>query len=165
MKTYFLPENLRPELRKKWGKAILGRKNEVKRRFKNFLERKGVKKVTTVGDFCSLNLPSQVKIFDGRIKRKKIKKILNFSISFKNPAGTIQKIAWKKIKLAINKNQNVFVDGEEDLLVIPAVLLSSENSLVVYGLPKEGICVIEVKKRVKRKIKRLLKRFRLRNFL
>jgi len=165
MKTYLLPENLKPELRKIWGRPILGRKKEVERKFEILLKKKRVKKIITVGDICSLNLPSNIKIFDGKVKRKRIKNILNFSLSFKNPAGTIQKEAWKKTKLAIKKNRNVFVDGEEDLLVIPAVLLSPKGSLVVYGLPNKGICTIEVKKRVKRKIKKLLERFQSRNLL
>ena len=159
-KTYFLPESLKKELRKVWGIAIFGRKKEVLKKFEEILKKKRFKKVITVGDCCSLSLPSNVKIFDGRIRRRKIKKILPYSLKCKNPKGTIQKEAWKKIKRAIKENKNLFVEGEEDLLVIPAVLLAPKNSLVVYGFPKKGICAIEVNQKIKKKIKNLLKLFK-----
>jgi uncharacterized protein (UPF0218 family) len=158
-KIYILPEELKEELRKVWGFAIFGKKKEVKEKFEKFLEKGKFKKVITVGDYCSINLPSDVKIFDGRVKRKKIKKILSYSLKCKNPRGTIQKEVWPIIKKAIKENENVFVEGEEDLLVIPSVLLAPKNSLVVYGLPKKGICAIKVDQKIKRKIKNLLKLF------
>jgi uncharacterized protein (UPF0218 family) len=158
-KTYILPEELRGELRKVWGVAVFGKKREVKEKFEKLLKKGKFKKIITVGDYCSINLPSDVKIFDGKVKRRKIKKILSYSLKCKNPRGTIQKEVWPVIKKAIKENKNVFVEGEEDLLVIPSVLLAPKNSLVVYGLPKKGICVIKVDKRMKKKIKKLLKLF------
>jgi len=156
---YILPKSLRPKLKKPWGKKLFGNKKEVLEKFEKFLKGKNFKKIITVGDFCSKNLPSNVKIFDGKIKRKKIKKILPYSLKCKNLPGTIQKEVWKIIKKAIRKEKNVFVEGEEDLLVIPAVLLAPKNSLVVYGLPKKGICAILVNEKIKKKIKDLLKLF------
>ena len=158
-KTYFLPEKLKPKLRKVWGIAIFGKKKEIKEKFEKLLGKKKFKKIIAVGDYCSLHLPSDVKIFDGKIKRRKIKKILPYCLKCENPKGTIQKEVWSKIKKAIKENKNVFVEGEEDLLVIPAVLLAPKNSLVVYGFPKKGICAIEVNKRMKKKIKNLLRLF------
>jgi uncharacterized protein (UPF0218 family) len=158
-KTYILPEKLKEKLRKVWGVAIFGKKKEVKERFEKFLEKGNFKKVITVGDYCSINLPSDVKIFDGKIKRRKIKKILPYSLKVKNPKGTIQKEVWKIIKKAIKENKNVFVEGEEDLLVIPTLLLAPKNSLVIYGFPKKGICIIKVNQKMKKKIKNLLKLF------
>jgi uncharacterized protein (UPF0218 family) len=158
-KTYALPERLKKELRKVWGVGIFGKKKEVKEKFEKFLKKENFKKVITVGDYCSINLPSNVKIFDGRVKRKKIKKILPYSLKCKNPKGTIQKEVWPIIKKAIKENKNVFVEGEEDLLVIPSILLAPKNSLVVYGFPKKGICAIKVDQKMKNKIKNLLKKF------
>jgi uncharacterized protein (UPF0218 family) len=158
-KTYILPEESKEKLREVWGVGIFGKKREVKEKFEKLLKKGKFKKIITVGDYCSINLPSDVKIFDGRVKRKKIKKILSYSLKCKNPRGTIQKEVWQIIKKAIKENKNVFVEGEEDLLVIPAVLLAPKNSLVVYGLPKRGICVIKVDERMKNKIKNLLKLF------
>lgn len=160
MKTYFLPEELKKKLRKVWGTPIFGKKKEVLKKFQEIILRKKFKKIITVGDYCSLALPSDIKIFDGKVKRKKIKQVLNFSLRCSNPRGTIQKGVWQVIKKALKKNKNVFVEGEEDLLAIPAVLLSGKGTAVIYGLPSKGACLTEVSPQMKKKLKELLKRFR-----
>lgn len=159
MKNLFLSVLILPKLKKPWGLRFFDGKIKVKEKFLKFVIKKRFKKIITVGDYCSLTLPSSVKIFDGKVRRKKLKKILKFHLKCKNPAGTIQSKVWPKIKKAIKENKNLFVEGEEDLLVIPAVLLAPKNSLVIYGYPKKGICVIEVNEKSKKKIKNLLKLF------
>lgn len=77
----------------------------------------------------------------------------------KNEKGKIEKEVWGKIEKAIKENKNLFVEGKEDLLVIPAVLLSPKNSVVLFGLFKKGVCATEVSEKIKKKIKNLLKRF------
>ena len=123
------------------------------------MKKKKFKKIITVGDYCSLNLPSNVKIFDGKIKRRKIKKLPKFSLSCGNPAGTIQKEVWPVIKKAIRNKENIFIDGEEDLLVIPCVLLSKKKTAVIYGLVDKGVCIIEVSPETQKDFKELLKKF------
>jgi hypothetical protein len=88
-----------------------------------------------------------------------VKKNLSFSLRLKNPRGTIQKESWEVLKKAIKENKNVFVEGEEDLLVIPSVLLSPQKTAVIYGFPEKGICLIKVNQKMKNKIKKLLKLF------
>lgn len=163
MKTYILPNVLRKELKASFGLAVLGKKKEVVEKFQLFLKKRKFKKIITVGDYCSLTLPSDVKIFDGKVKRRKIKKILPFSLKCSNPRGTIQKEVWEVIKRAVRENKNVFVEGEEDLLAIPAVLLAGKNTAVVYGLPNNGICLIEVSPATKKIFKALLEKFKLKN--
>lgn len=158
-RTYILPKELRKELGESFGISILGRKNEVSKAVKAILEKKNLKKIITVGDYCSLFLPSDIKIFDGKIQRKKIKKSLKFSFSCSNPQGTIQSRTWAVIKKAIKTDKNIFIKGEEDLLVIPCVLLAKNHTAVIYGLPKKGICLIEVNLRTKKYFKELLKKF------
>jgi hypothetical protein len=163
MKTYILPNFLRKKLRKPLGISILGKKTEVIKKFQQLLEKKRFKKIITVGDYCSLTLPSDVKIFDGRIKRRKINPPPNFwwgALKCSNPRGTIQKGVWQVIKKALKKNKNVFVEGEEDLLAIPAVLLSGKKTAVVYGLPNKGICLIEISPKIKKIFRELLKKFK-----
>ena len=159
-KTYILPDSLKNDLRRVWGIGIIGGKKEVGKKFKDILKRDRFGLLITVGDYCSLALPSDIKIFDGKVQRKKIKEPLSYSLSFKNPPGTIQKGAFRIIKEAIKEKKNVFVEGEEDLLVIPAVLSAGRGDLVVYGLPKKGICLIEVSEGVKERFRKLLSRFR-----
>ncbi|HEX67672.1 MAG TPA: DUF359 domain-containing protein, partial [bacterium] len=52
------------------------------------------------------------------------------------------------------------VEGEEDLLVIPCVLLSKPHTAIIYGFPKKGVCLIEVSKKIKKDLKDLLKKFK-----
>ena len=158
-KTYFLPKKLRPELKKAWGLPFFNGKKEISKKFRQFIAKRKFKKVITVGDYCSFALPSDIKIFDGRIKRKKVKKLPKFSLYFTNPPGTIQREAWPIIKKAIKNRENIFVEGEEDLLVIPAVLLSEKNTAVIYGFPGKGACLIEVTPDIKKTLKELLKKF------
>lgn len=182
MKTYILPVELRKRLKKPFGIPIFGNKKEVVEKFKQFLQRKKFKKIITVGDYCSLALPSDVKIFDGKIKRKKINPALCLKLSSKqnrqickiffltpakggalrcsNPRGTIQREVWLIIKKALKNNKNVFVEGEEDLLAIPAVLLAGKNTAVVYGLPNKGVCLIEISAKAKKIFKEILNKFR-----
>jgi len=162
MKTLFLPNSLRPELRKIWGIAVFGRKTKISKKFKQIIQKKKFTKVITVGDYCSLTLTSNIKIFDGKVKRKKIKIPLEWGsncLKVTNPSGTIQEKVWPKIRKAIKEEKFVFVNGEEDLLVIPTVLLAKKYNAVVYGFPKRGVCLIEVSLAIKKIFKKLLKKF------
>jgi len=160
MKTYFLPSGLKKELRKIWGIPLFGQKKDVIKKFKEFCQKKKFEKVITVGDYCSLSLPSNIKIFDGKIKRERIKIPLRFSLSCQNLPGTIQKEVWPILKKAIKNNQSIFIDGEEDLLVIPCVLLAEKNTAVIYGFPGKGICLVEVSPEEKKRFKELLQKFK-----
>lgn len=159
MKTLYLPNEIRSELKQVWGIPIFGKAEEIEKEYKRIIKEKKFTKIITIGDRCSLALPSDVKVFDGKINREKIEESLPFSLSCSNPPGTIQKDAWSIIEKAIKENKNVFVDGEEDLLVIPAVLLAKDHSAVVYGFFNKGICLIEVSDKIKNTFKELLKRF------
>jgi uncharacterized protein (UPF0218 family) len=159
MKTYFLPKELKPELRKIWGVPLFDGGAEILRKFNQLNRKRRFKKVITVGDYCSFRLPSDIKIFDGKIKKRKVGRLPEFSLHCNNPPGTIQKEVWPIIKKAIRNKKNVFVEGEEDLLVIPSVLLSEKNTAVVYGFPKKGACLIEVSPKIKKTFKKLLNKF------
>jgi len=159
-KTYFLLNPLRKELRKIWGIPLFNGRGGVLKKFQNFAKKKKFKKIITVGDYCSKVLPSDVKIFDGKIKRKKIKNLPKFSFRCSNPSGTIQKEVWPVLKTAIKNNKNVFIEGEEDLLVIPSVLLAQKSAAVIYGFPEKGVCLIEATDKAKRVFRKLLKKFR-----
>ena len=129
MKTLYLPNEILSELKQVWGIPIFGKEEEIEKEYKRLIEEKKFKKIITIGDRCS------------------------------NPPGTIQEEVWSIIEKAIKENKNVFVDGEEDLLVIPAVLLAKDHSAVVYGFFNKGICLIEVSDKIKNTFKELLKRF------
>lgn len=159
--TYILPVSLREELQEPIGLPVFGSDKEVAVKFNRLAWQKKFKKVITVGDHCSLNLSSNVKIFDGRTQRMEVPKDLNYSLFLKNPAGTIQSEAWGVVREAIFFNKNVFVEGEEDLLAIPCALLSEEGTAVVYGQPGKGVCVIEAGPLIKKYFSDLLSKFKI----
>jgi len=160
MKTYFLTKELRPELKKIWGVPIFGPEKEVAKQFKKICQKKKFKKIITVGDYCSLTLLSDVKIFDGRINRNKPVSLQRCSFSCWNPPASINKEVWPILKKAIAENKNVFVQGEEDLLVIPSVILSKEGAAIVYGLTGQGVCLIEVSSEIKASFRKMLEKFK-----
>ena len=159
METLYLPKHLRPELRKVWGIPIFGTEKEVDQEYARIVKKKKFGKVITVGDYCSATLPSDVKIFDGKVKRQKTTFDIPHDLTCVNPAGAIRAEAWPIVKQAIKETKNIFVKGEEDLLVIPAVLLSKKGDAVVYGFPDKGICLIETSTENQKAFKELLAQF------
>jgi len=160
MDTLYLPRDLRTELRKVWGIPIFGTEKEVAREYARIVKKKKLTKVITVGDYCSATLPSDIKIFDGKVKRQKSTFDIPYSLTCLNPAGTIRAQVWPVVKKAIEKSKNIFVKGEEDLLVIPAVLLSQKGDAVVYGFCDKGICLIETSTKIQKAFKELLAKFK-----
>ncbi len=111
----------------------------------------------SVGDATFNNLITHdifpdVGIIDNLIQRKNhnwdylpIDKILEA----KNPAGTITENLWETIEesIAIAKNgdnQLIVVDGEEDLAVLPCILIAPEDTIILYGQPNEGLVLLNV---------------------
>ncbi|MGA8855944.1 MAG: DUF359 domain-containing protein [Candidatus Bathyarchaeia archaeon] len=65
--------------------------------------------------------------------------------------------AWQIIDEAVRKgNSVVVVDGEEDLLTLPAILSSPDKSLVVYGQPSVGIVLVRVTPEKKKDVTKLV---------
>ena len=51
------------------------------------------------------------------------------------------------------------IDGEEDLLVLPAILYAQIGSIVYYGQPEQGIIQVRVTKKTKQLVQKLLSQF------
>ena len=81
------------------------------------------------------------------------------TVYVKNPQGTITDEAEEAIANALRGTQSVkmVVEGEEDLLTLPAILHASNNALVVYGQPYEGIVVVMVTDEKRAEINAILK--------
>ncbi len=79
-------------------------------------------------------------------------------IVVKNPAGVITQglIDALKNNLASAGPVRIFVDGEEDLAVIPACEYSPAGSLVLYGQPHEGVVAVEVTDEKRRETRALM---------
>ena len=82
-----------------------------------------------------------------------------------NKPGTINLKAAEKINqsikdyLSTKKLQTIIIDGEEDLLALPAILFAPLNSLVLYGHWQYGIIGIVVNENTKDKIINILNKF------
>ncbi len=77
------------------------------------------------------------------------------SFDAQNPAGTIGQAAAQVVVKAVQaaaKQQLIRIDGEEDLLVIPAVLAAPLGAMVLYGQPDEGIVAITVTEEKKQEV-------------
>lgn len=109
--------------------------------------------VITVGDVTTATVLDEgytprVMLVDGITKRGPFEREFTAENQFLiyNPAAVIYPEAWSTIATAIahKKSTLISVDGEEDLLGFPAVLLAPEGSVILYGQPNEGIVWVPV---------------------
>jgi len=78
----------------------------------------------------------------------------------KNPAGTLTDELIDALGLALADPPTlIYVEGEEDLAVIPLVMAAEEGGVVLYGQPGEGVVVREVDGKAKEKAKEMLALF------
>ena len=112
----------------------------------------------SVGDQTTKNLVDNdlipdLGIIDNRIQRKdhnydiiRTENILDAD----NPAGTITENLWETIDEAISltldddENRIIVVKGEEDLAVLPCLLIAPEDAVILYGQPNEGLVFVNV---------------------
>jgi hypothetical protein len=123
--------------------------------------------IITVGDATTQKmlefgfLPS-LQIVDGYEKRGK--RIPPQSTATKlycdNPAAQITEQSIDTIKKAFSSKPptQILVNGEEDLLVIPACIHAPQNSIVLYGQPNEGLVIVQVTQEIRNKTQSLLDR-------
>lgn len=125
--------------------------------------------IITVGDVTTFNLLSinifpNICIIDGITKRKRY----NFSIFSKlknkyiiyyihNKPGSLSLYLFSLLKNILteditNKYYCIFIDGEEDLSILPIIILSKLNYKICYGQPKKGIVIINTTVKLKKKV-------------
>lgn len=161
-----LKKERRPELKTPFGKVFPSIKD-----LKKNLEKYNL--IISIGDVTTLNLQKEgvipdIGIIDNRIKRKdqlNQDKIYYHKIQLnaENPPGTITPNLCNAIKKAfqmIESSHNILivVEGEEDLAVLPCVIMAPPNSVILYGQPGEGVVLCEVDK-FKNKAKKLIDKF------
>ena len=107
----------------------------------------------TTKNLVDIDLIPDLGIIDNRIQRKdhnydiiRTENILNAD----NPAGTITENLWETIEEAISltleddENRIIVVKGEEDLAVLPCLLIAPEDAVILYGQPNEGLVFVNV---------------------
>ncbi len=110
--------------------------------------------VIAVGDVTSSTMiqagyTPEVMIVDGITKRGPFEETFMAERTYRifNPAAVIYPEAWSVIDTAIHNKDKyclIIVEGEEDLMGFPAVLLAPDDSVVLYGQPDVGIVWIPV---------------------
>ena len=162
---YRLPEEMRGELAKPLGRLF--RPAEISAA--SFLDTIGrASFVITVGDrvtetFGKLGRVPDVQIVDSKENRMpRTPPDVSFVSGFeaKNPPGGIASSSVESIReaLAAKKPARVLIDGEEDLLAIPAIILAPMGASLFYGQPGQGVVQVSVDSAAKKRSRALLKR-------
>ena len=160
---------LQKELRKKF-KAPLGELYDSLDDIKDSLSKYDY--IISVGDVTTSNLiESQIfpnlGIIDNKIQRGDSTKEIKYNailLNAKNPAGTITDDLWETINDAISSIKNsenkylIVVKGEEDLAVLPCIIMAPKNTVIMYGQPNEGLVVLDAET-VKKKAEKLINEF------
>uniref|UniRef100_A0A0F2LQ04 GTP-dependent dephospho-CoA kinase n=1 Tax=Candidatus Aramenus sulfurataquae TaxID=1326980 RepID=A0A0F2LQ04_9CREN len=155
-----VPRELRKELSRPYG--ILFTKVVS---LLNFLE--GKRRVITIGDVVTETLLENdfspfIAVVDGKTKRtistgQKVKP----SFFVKNEPGLLRLESIKLVERLLNSETPsvLFVDGEEDLFVIPFVIYGRLDDVIVYGQPNAGAVALEVTEAMKWRVEDIFKRF------
>jgi len=135
-------------------------------KLKLLVEREKPPCIVSVGDVVSRNLVKEnfrpkLLIVDNRVMRSNVepaKLDADEEKHVKNPPGTITFEALNAIQEAFKTTHTVkiVVDGEEDLLALPAIQHAPENALVIYGQPHEGLVVVRVTLQKKAEVAEIL---------
>jgi GTP-dependent dephospho-CoA kinase len=164
--THKITSELRVKLKEPFGTLIKGNPAQTMAKMKEILKEDKPPKLVSVGDTVSKNLieyklPPDIVVIDNMCMRKKLSpsKFTGMAVYVKNPAGTITGEAVLELKKALESQERIrlIVEGEEDLLVLIAVLYAPENSLIIYGQPYEGIVVVKSTPQKKAEAARFLK--------
>ena len=120
----------------------------------------------TVGDrttekMINFDLIPSLQIIDGQEKREKRDppKLENATeLTVDNPAAEItsQSISIIKKAFTLSSPVRLFVNGEEDLLVLPVCVHAPKNSVVMYGQPNEGLVIVKITPEIRNKAQSLL---------
>ncbi len=122
--------------------------------------------VIAVGDVTSATLLAEgyqpdIMVVDGITKRGTFEGDFHADDEYTiyNPAATIYTEAWVVMDTAIKKGKKslIIVEGEEDLMGFPAVMLAPHGSVMLYGQPDVGIVWVPVNKENQKLAKKFLK--------
>jgi hypothetical protein len=159
-----LPNWLRETLRKPVGPVFKGEVRPIVEKYKPVM-------LVSVGDIITYNILKEgivpdICFVDARSQRKKVSdEILDGTnhplferVEVCNPPATITRELILTIisTLRERKKTRIFINGEEDLAVLPVSLLVPEGSLVLYGQPEEGYVALFVSEPLKMRMKEIM---------
>ena len=111
------------------------------------------KTIFTVGDVVTYRLIQHgvipdLAVVDGHTMRSpcdRIPPVHSRCLKAKNPPGAISSELIETLKEALGQlPAMVLVEGEEDLAVIPLVMVADNGAFLVYGQPGEGVVLREI---------------------
>jgi uncharacterized protein (UPF0218 family) len=145
---------MRSELKKPLGLLLEGEPHETTDRLGELINQIRPPILATVGDVTSGNiidagLHPDIVVVDNRVMRVSVEPLElddRSKICAQNHPGTIDADAWSALGKAVRLKSGmaVIVEGEEDLLVLPLIVLMPLGSVVIYGQPLKGMVVVEV---------------------
>jgi uncharacterized protein (UPF0218 family) len=122
--------------------------------------------IISVGDrttekMINFDLIPSLQIIDGQEKREKReppKLECTIELTVDNPAAEITSESISMIKKAFTLQSpvRIFVNGEEDLLVLPVCVHAPENAVVLYGQPNQGLVIVRITPEIRNKVQGLL---------
>lgn len=163
---YILPKSMRTELGEDFGPIVADDDLE------GVLGETDV--IIAVGDIVSMDLKKRgitprAFICDFKTHRDdenpEFKEVLgdwgDKEVKVLNPAGTITRKAWTAVRNAVARDgiTRIVVNGEEDLLGIPAFLEAPIGAKVVYGSPGKGAVVVDVTAAFQHRIQAIVAKF------
>jgi len=165
-KNLILPEDLRGELKKPFGKIV-----------EKVEQNDNASYIIAVGDetsrkFNSNSINQNISVIDFKVARREI--FSSFSdlgfpkdeivITANNPAGHLTHDLFSKvlkiIKSDFDKRIILKITGEEDLVVLPLILAVPLNTVIYYGQPNMGLVEILISEDIKEKAYNLVSKFR-----
>lgn len=166
-----LPRELRPLMKKPFGKLYAGNGSDTIDKFVGELA--SSTKLISVGDVTTFHLLEagifpDICIVDNRTKRKPVARHVSTrnmdnvyeEVSVENPAGIITDELIKTLCEAFTSEKpiRIFVKGEEDLATLPVILLAPLGAVVLYGQPDEGVVFVKVTEEKRREIRTLFEK-------
>jgi len=158
-----LPDSLRDQMKIPLG-VLLPENQTQKSEIQKYLSENSY--LITVGDrttekMINFDLVPSLQIIDGQEKREKReppKSQFTNELTVDNPAAkiTFQSISAIKKAFTMKSPVRIFVNGEEDLLVLPVCIHAPDNAVVMYGQPHEGLVIVEITAEIRNKVQTLL---------
>jgi cytidyltransferase-like protein len=161
-KNLMLPENLRSGLQKPWGKII----NDIPQNIE-------AQKIIVVGDataqrFNERHVGQFLSIIDFLVQREiKFTQISELGFldqeiqKIDNPAGIVTSELFKAVQSVfdLKKETVILIEGEDDLAVLPVLLIAPLGFSIFYGQPGQGLVHVLVTEENKEKAYQLTQGF------
>lgn len=161
-----LTEGVRMRVKHPLGSLIVGSPDKTMEILKASVEREKPSKLIAIGDSVASNMmkygvKADLYVIDNKIMRKPVDTIATRDLNIlraHNPPGMIIEEAWEATKKSVEDPSIscIIVDGEEDLLALPAIKFAPEGAMVVYGQPHVGIVIVRVTERKRKEIEALI---------